>query len=275
MPNVNRKKPQTIDFNEYLARLMRLKGDALKEWNRESTRRSNVLLREISEASKMNIEKFLRTPGAEGSLVEQKKHVGKISLHWAIDMEPGECRLRISADNNRAEHVLFGHPILNRITAKRFISLINEQLVTAALSLFEASAIHCCEEIEKSRPRNWRDRFMNEQIKRLEVLTAKPKKLGRPKNSRKDCLRKEDERNQLKKEVILAVNNLYQGRSDGTYQCQRNGRGACRGHDEEEINISLTAHYLNRSPGTLRNQLSKDDLKFRQLRKAALAEITN
>ena len=34
MPKANGKKPQTIGFNEYLAVLRSLKGDALKKWNR-------------------------------------------------------------------------------------------------------------------------------------------------------------------------------------------------------------------------------------------------
>ena len=168
-------------------------------------------------------------------------------------MESGERLLRVTSGNNRVEFLLFGHPVLNRISAKRFISLVNEQLIAAALSLFEASAIYSAERIQKSRPRNWRDRFINEQIKRLEALTAKPRKLGRPKNSRKNVLRKEDETNELRTTVILAVQNLYQGKSDGTYRCQHK-QATCSGHDVEGINISLAARYLNKSPGTLRNQ---------------------
>jgi len=40
MPKANLKKSQAIDFEEYLALLMKLRGDALKQWNRESIRRS-------------------------------------------------------------------------------------------------------------------------------------------------------------------------------------------------------------------------------------------
>jgi hypothetical protein len=87
MPKAKLKKPQTINFDEYLALLRGLKGDDLKQWNRESTRRSNLLLKEFFEASNANIEKYLRTPDAEQSLAEQKKHAGKITLSWEIDME--------------------------------------------------------------------------------------------------------------------------------------------------------------------------------------------
>jgi hypothetical protein len=262
MPKANRKKPQTIDFNEYLALLMKLKGDDLKQWNRESTRRSNLLQREFFEASTANIDKYLSTPGADQSLIEQKKHAGKITLNWEIDMEPGECRLRVSAGRHGADlGLVAGHPVLDRITVKRFTSLINEHLVAAALSLYEASAIYSSEQVQKSRPRYSRDRFINEQTKRLEALTAKPTELGRPKNTRKDCLRKEDEANELKANVILAVQNLYQGKSDGTYHCQHK-QGPCSGHDVEDIDISLAANYLNKSGGTLRNQLSRHKLRF-------------
>jgi hypothetical protein len=95
MPRAKRKKLQTIDFNEYLSRLTQLKGEDLKQWNRESTRRSNLLQKEILEANKANIEKYLKTPGAERTLAEQKKHVGKITLNWEINIEPGECRLLV------------------------------------------------------------------------------------------------------------------------------------------------------------------------------------
>lgn len=79
MPKAKQKKPRTLDFDEYLARLMQLKGAALQQWNRESTRRSNMLQREFSEASKENIDRFLETPDAEASLIEQKNHSGAIT----------------------------------------------------------------------------------------------------------------------------------------------------------------------------------------------------
>jgi hypothetical protein len=97
---------------------------------------------------------------------------------------------------------------MDRMTAKRFISLIDEHLIGAAVLLFEASAIYGSEEIQKSRPRFWRDRLINEQVNLLEALTAKPKQVGRPKNSTKDCLRKEDETKALTANVILAVKHL-------------------------------------------------------------------
>lgn len=190
-------------------------------------------------------------------------------------MGTSECLLRVRVGDSHSEFGLFGHPVLNRISAKRFTLLINERLIAAALSLIEASAIYSAEEIQKSRPRSWRDRFINEQMRQLEMLTAKPKDFGRPRNSRKDCLRKEDEKNELARTVILAVLNLYHGKSDDTYQCQHH-QGLCPGHDVEEIDIPLVAQYLNmKNPGTLRNRLSKNKLRFPKLREAAREKITN
>ena len=56
MPKANGKKPQTINSSEYLALLRNLKGDALKKWNHESTRRSRLLQKEMFEVSRSNIE---------------------------------------------------------------------------------------------------------------------------------------------------------------------------------------------------------------------------
>jgi hypothetical protein len=149
MPKAKRSKPQAIDFNEYLARLMSLKGDALRQHNRESTRRSNMLQKEITEANNANIEKYLKTPGAKRSLAEHKNHAGKIILSWRIGMEPGECRLRVNIGKQGGDLVLAaGHLVLDRITVKRFISLIDGHLIGAALLLFEASAIYSFEEVK-------------------------------------------------------------------------------------------------------------------------------
>lgn len=276
MPKAKRKKPQTINFDEYLARLMQLKGEALLQWNRESTRRSNLLQREISEKSKGNIERFLQTPDAEASLIEQRNHSGEITVNWNLHMGNGECLLRVRVGDTRSEFGLFGHPILNRISAKRFTLLIEEQLIAAALSLFEACAIYSAEKIQKTNPRYWRDRFMNEAIRRLEMLSAKPKDTGRPKNTTKNCLQKEDAARDIRANVLLAIKNLYEGKSTDTHQCSSNHKqDACSGHDIEEINISLVASYLNmQNSGTLRNQLSKHGLKFRELKTTALSKIT-
>ena len=59
MPRGKRKKPETISFDEYLSLLSGLKGDALKEWNQESMRRSRLLQEEFFETSKANIQKYL------------------------------------------------------------------------------------------------------------------------------------------------------------------------------------------------------------------------
>jgi len=274
MPRVTRKKKQTINFDDYLALLMSLKGEALKEWNREGLRRSRLLEKEQSQRIGANIEKYLLTPGAEQSLAEQTKHTGEITLKWEIDMIPGECRLRVLAGEVCAElGLLAGYSIIDRATVKRFITLINEHLIVSSLSLFEASAIYTSEEIEKSNPRYWRRRFMNEQRQRLDALTGKPQKVGRPENTTKNCLRKEDETNELKEDVILAVQNLYQGRSFDIYHFPKHGQSNCPGHDIEEITNALTAEYLNRSAGTLRNQLSKAKLKFPDLKKEALTKV--
>jgi len=113
MPKAKPNKPQAIDFNEYLARLMTLKGNALRQHNRESTRRSNMLQKEILEANNANIGKYLRTPGAKRSLAEHKNHSGKITLSWRIGMEPGECRLRVNIGKHGGELALAaGHPVL-------------------------------------------------------------------------------------------------------------------------------------------------------------------
>ncbi|MDQ1639228.1 MAG: hypothetical protein QOF62_2567 [Pyrinomonadaceae bacterium] len=276
MPKAKGKRTQTIDFNEYLARVMSLKGDALKKWNRESIRRSRLLQKEFLESGRSNIEEYLQTPRAQESLAEQGKHAGEVTLKWEIDMEPGECRLRVSVGDASSDlGLVAGHPVLDRITAKRFISLINQHLIAASSSLFEASAIYSSERVQKSNPRHWRSRFMTEQVQRLEKLTGKPKKFGRPANTRKSCLQIEDETKQLKADVILAVQNLYRGKSDSTYYCPKHEHGVCPGHDFEEIDIANVAGYLNRSGGTLRNQLSKTKLKFPNLKKEALVNVTN
>ena len=143
------------------------------------------------------------------------------------------------------------------------------------LIFFEASAIYSSERVEKDNPRNWRHRFTNEQVERLEVLTGKPDKLGRPENTRKSVLWKEDELNELKADVILAVQNLYTGTPDGTYRCLEHKLGKCLGHDDSEIVIERAAQYLNRTRGTLSNQLSKAKLKFPDLKKEALESVTH
>lgn len=276
MSKANGKKPQTTNFNEYLARLMSLKGDALKKWNRESTRRSSLLQKEMFEISRSNIEEYLQTPGAEDSLADQSNHTAEISLKWEIGMEPGECRLRVSAGGLSADYCLLaGHSVHHRVTVKRFISIINEHLIAASLSLFEACAIYSSERVQKSNPLYWQRKFMNEEIARLEALTGKPRKFGRPANTRKNCLRKEDEKGKLKADVILAVQNLYRGKSHLSYHCSRHELGKCSGHDFDKIDIARAAGYLNRGAGTLRNQLSKAKLRFPELKKDALPNVTD
>lgn len=276
MPSATRKKKQTINFDDYLTLLMSLEGEALKEWNREGLRRSRLLVKEESEKSRSNIEKYLLTPGAEQALAEQKKHTGEVTLKWEIDMTQGECRLRVIVGEVCAELGLReGYSVLDRATVKRFITLINEHLIASSLSLFEASAIYTSEKIEKSNPRSWRRRFTNEQRQRLDALTGNPQKVGRPGNTTKNCLRKEDETNELNANVRLAVRNLYYGKSVEAYHCPKHGQSNCPGHDIEEITNELTAGYLNRSAGTLRNQLSKAKLKFPDLKKEALKSITD
>ena len=228
------------------------------------------------EVSRSNIEEYLQTPGAEESLADQRKHTGEIALKWEIDMEPGECRLRVSAGGLCADYgLLAGHSVHHRVTVKRFISIINEHLVTASLSLFEASAIYSSERVQKSNPRYWQRRFMTEQMQRLEELTGKPKRLGRPANTRKNCLQKEDETSELKADVILAVQNLYEGKSHRPYYCPKHKHGECPGHDSGEIVTALAEGYLNMGDVTLRNRLSKAKLKFRELKKEALANVTD
>lgn len=276
MPKANGKKPQTINFNEYLALLRSLKGDALKKWNRESTRRSRLLQKEMFEVSRSNTEEYLQTPGANESLADQRKHTGEIALKWEIDMEPGECRLRVSAGGLSADYTLLaGHSVHHRVTAKRFSSIINEHLVAASISLIQASAIYSSERVEKSNPLNWRRRFINEQVQRLEELTGKPRKLGRPANTTKNCLQKEVETSALKADVILAVQSLYEGKSHRPYYCPKHKQAECPGHDSEEIVTALAEGYLNMGDVTLRNRLSKAKLKFRELKKEALANVTD
>lgn len=251
MKKANGKKPQATNFHEYLARVMSLKGDALEKWNRESTRRSHLLQKEMFEVSKSNIEEYLRTPGAAESLADQGNHTGEISLKWEIEMEPGECRLRVSAEGLCADYCLLaGHSVHHRVAVKRFMSIINQQLVAASLSLFEASAIYSSETVEKSNPRYWQRRFMTEQIQRLEELTGRPKKFGRPANTRKNCLQKENETSELKADVSLAVQNLYNGKTHRTYHCPKHELGECPGHDFEEIVTALAEGYLNMGKGT-------------------------
>lgn len=276
MSKVNSKRRQKIDFNEYLARVRSLTGDALKEWNRESLRRSRLLQKETFEARKSNIQRYLETPGAEDSLAAQTNHSGEITLKWRIHLEPGECRLRVNAGGVCTNfELLAGSPISDRVTAKRFMSIINQHLVAASLSLIEASAIYSSERVHKSDSRSWHGRFMNEQIHRLEELTGKPRKFGRPTHTRKNCLQKEDETKDLKADVILAMQNLYNGVPHGAYYCPKHKRGVCPGHDFEEMDIPRVAGYLNRNAGTLRNQLSKAKLKFPDLKKEALAGVIN
>jgi hypothetical protein len=235
-----------------------------------------LLEKEESERNRSNIEKYLLTPGAEQSLAEQTKHIGEVTLKWEIDMTPGECRLRVIVGEVCAEFgLLAGYSILDRATVKRFATLINEHLIASSLSIFEASAIYTSEKIEKGNVRYWRRRFMKEQTQRLEALTGKPQKVGRPENTTKNCLRKEDERNKLKEDVILAMQNLYQGKSVEVYHCPKHGQNNCPSHDIEEITNALTAGYLNRSARTLRNQLSKANLKFPDLKKGALISVTD
>lgn len=276
MPKANGKKPQTIDSNEYLALLRSLKGDALKKWNHESTRRSRLLQKEMFEVSRSNVQKYLETPRAEESLADQTKHSGEITLKWEINMEPGESHLRVRAEDFCVNYsLLAGHSVHHRVTVKRFISILNEHLAAASLSLIEASAIYSSEIVEQSNPVNWRRRFINKQVQRLEELTGKPRRLGRPANTRKNCLQKEVETNELKANVILAVQNLYEGKSRRPYYCTKHEHGVCPGHDVGEIVTALAEGYLNMGGGTLRNRLSKAKLKFRELKKEALANVTD
>lgn len=227
------------------------------------------------EASRSNIQEYLQTPGAELSLADQGKHSGEITLKWKIDMQPGESCFRVRAGEIGVDYALLvGHSVHHRVTVKRFISIINEHLVAACLSLIEASAIYSSERVERSNPLNWRRRFINEQVLRMEDLTGKPRKLGRPENTRKNCLQKGDETNKLRADVILAVQNLYEGKSHRTYQCKKHQGGQCSGHDSEEIVTALAEQYLNMGGGTLRNQLSKAKLKFRELKKEGLGDVT-
>jgi hypothetical protein len=274
MPKANGKKPQGTNFNDYLDQLLSLKGDALKKWNRESTRKSSLLQKEMFEASKSNIEEYLQAPGAEESLADQAKHSGEITLKWEINMEPGESRLRVRAGDFGVDYsLLVGHSVHHRVTVKRFISILNEHLAAASLSLIEASAIYSSEIVEQSNPLHWRRRFINKQVQRLEELTGKPRKLGRPANSRKNCLQKEVETNELKAAVILAVQNLYEGTSHQPYYCPRHKHGVCPGHEVWEIVTALAEGYLNMGEGTLRNRLSNAQLKFRELKKEALGNV--
>lgn len=101
MPRVTRKKARTINMDEYISLLMQLKGKALKEWNRESTRRSTMLQKEIFESSKANVDRFLGTPGADRTLAKQGKHTEALPVIYEIDVAPGLCRLRVSVGNRR------------------------------------------------------------------------------------------------------------------------------------------------------------------------------
>jgi hypothetical protein len=51
--------------------------------------------------------------------------------------------------------------------------------------------------------------------------------------------------------------------------------GKLRPFTKKQITNALTAGYLNRSTGTLRNQLSKAKLKFPDLKKEALISVTD
>ena len=274
MPRVKRKQAQSIDFNTLLDYLLTLKGDDLKKWNQESLRRSGLLQKEFLERSKANIESFLDSPDATHSLAELTKHAGEVNLKWEIIMEQGESYLRVSVGDISANiGLVAGYSISDRVAVKRFISIINQHLLAATLSLFEASAIFASETVEKSSPSSWRRRFINQQVERLETLTGKSKKKGRPDHTIKNVLQKEDETNNIREDVIRAVRNLYKGKSDGANLCRRHRETRCCGHDIEEINVQITAEYLNINAGTLRNKLHRYGLKFLQLKREALADV--
>lgn len=270
---------QPVDFDTYLRMLDSMTDEQRRKWNQESIRRSGMLDKEWRQHCRANIEKYLGQPDSDQTLAEGERINGEIVFAWEIAFDADGAMTLILRGNNGRIWSLTVHDynVCNRVAAKRFGKHVEEYLANSVLRLLDATSIYAGEKVTKTNPANNRHRLVRNASYELETLSGKPTAVGRRKGTYKDCLRREDETNALREKIITAIQTLYSGKGLNGFRskdCSKHKGEECLLHDPEEITVPLVATYLRISSAQqLKNALYRHELKYRQIKREALAEV--
>lgn len=268
-----KKTPIKIDFDTLLSLLNSMSEEQRMEWNRELNGRCSSIINEQLKRTRANVEDYVKRTGAPAPVREKIK--GQVILDWEIDFTAkGKTTLRLHTNNLTSEYNIFGgNKVCDSKAAARFAENIERRILSASSRLMEASSLYVSEKIEKSNPYGWRNRLISEEKRDLRELSGYQKE-GRRVGTVKNWRKIGDAHDKLKVDVIRAVTNLYDGKSNGANRCPEHCKSKCPGHDEEEIICKLVAGYLNMSYGWLRTKLSNARLSFPALKQEALTHVT-
>lgn len=271
---------RTVAFDTYLRMLSSMTDEQRRKWNQEGIRRSRMLDEEWRQHRRANIEKYLSQPDSEQTLVKGERIRGEVAFAWEIDFDAdGAMTLCLRRNDGRVFRQLTVHDynVCNRVAAKLFSEYVEEYLVNSAFRLLDATSIYAGEKVTKTNPANDRHRLVRNVSYGLENLSGKPAAVGRREGTYKDCLRREDETNALREKIVVAIQTLYSGKGLNGFrskECRRHKGEECLSRDPEEITVRLVAAYLRISSAQqLKNELYRHELKYRQLKREALAEV--
>jgi hypothetical protein len=266
-----------VDFNAHLTALSNMTPEQRAEWNREGMRKSEMYWGEKTRRGRSNIQKYLARPGAEQTLISGDSITGELTLKWQIQLKTKYSVMEVelqAGDLSNWIKIAGGFEECNRVAVKRFVDDIERHVLRAAEQLIVASDIYSREVVSKSNPHRNRENLLKREMDYSERATGKTK-AGRNSGTYMSPLRRESASKKFAEKVKRAIRNLYLGKTDRGGSCKDKHRGECPGHLAEEIDRSLVASYLGiSSAAVLGNQLRRNNLTFRSLKKEALENIT-
>jgi hypothetical protein len=264
--------------NNKLSLLDRLSTPEAQRRRRESVEQAHEYTEDWHKRARANVERYASTTDIAGSAAgpDSEKLSGQLSLTWEIESDDWVIFKIDSGKYHHKVRVEKGWKgIADKVQGEYFKAQFEPVLFRTALNLVEASIIFANQTVLKTNPHPWREDFLRRLTRDWKEWDTKA---GRKVGAVKDSQKRKKERELLAVQVKTAIRNLYRGRSDGKNTCELKTHGGkqCPGHPDAEIELELVTRYLRQgSSAVFRNTLSRLGLKFRILKKEALANITD